>query len=230
MRQDGFHTVFQEHEPGLVGIGTVPDFAIAQRALLVHTPQGNILWDCIPYLDDATVAAVKRLGGIRALAISHPHYYSSMVEWANTFDAPIYLHQADQQWVMRPHQRITFWSGDTFPLVDGVELIRLGGHFPGGTVLHWKHAKDGKGVLLSGDIISVIPHRHRVTFMYSYTTLLPLPASEIHHIRATIMLYDFDRLYSAWFKREIPADASTVVLNSADRYLRMLESFEGGEQ
>ena len=30
-------TAFAEHEPGLLGIGTVPGFAIGQRALLLRT-------------------------------------------------------------------------------------------------------------------------------------------------------------------------------------------------
>src|SRR5262245_46956407 len=46
---------FRQHEPGLIGIGTQPKFAIGQRALLVCTPDGNVLWDCISLIDDATV-------------------------------------------------------------------------------------------------------------------------------------------------------------------------------
>jgi hypothetical protein len=59
-----------------------------------------------------------------------------MVEWADQFDTPIYLHEADRQWVMRPDDRIVFWSGETRSLNDGVTLIHLGGHFAGGTVAH----------------------------------------------------------------------------------------------
>ncbi|HPV08657.1 MAG TPA: hypothetical protein PLD57_16455, partial [Aggregatilineales bacterium] len=77
--------VFYAEEPGLLGIGTTPSFAIGQRSLLVQTPGGNILWDCITLLDEATVQIVRALGGIRAIGISHPHYYSSMVEWAHAF-------------------------------------------------------------------------------------------------------------------------------------------------
>ena len=69
-------------EPGLFGIGTEPHFAIGQRALFLRTPNGNVLWDCIPLLDEAVTDAIKGLGGISAIAISHPHYYSSMVEWS----------------------------------------------------------------------------------------------------------------------------------------------------
>jgi glyoxylase-like metal-dependent hydrolase (beta-lactamase superfamily II) len=98
----------QPEEPGLIGIGTDPAFAIGQRALLVQTPEGNLLWDCITLLDPATIEAVRALGGIRAIAISHPHYYSSVVSWSQAFDAPIYLHAADRQRVMRPDPAIVF--------------------------------------------------------------------------------------------------------------------------
>src|SRR5690348_2321562 len=90
LRED-HHNVIKPLEPGLTGIGTHPSFAIGQRALLVQTPAGNVLWDCISLLDDPTIAALKALGGINAIAISHPHFYSSMVEWSRAFDAPIYL-------------------------------------------------------------------------------------------------------------------------------------------
>jgi hypothetical protein len=82
MQQDGFHNTLRTLESGLTGIGTEPSFAIAQRALLVQTEQGNVLWDCVSLLDDDTVAAVQHLGGIAAIARSHPHFYSSVVVWA----------------------------------------------------------------------------------------------------------------------------------------------------
>jgi hypothetical protein len=97
---------YREHEPGLIGIGTQPTFAIGQRALLIRTPAGNVLWDCISFVDAATVTLVNALGGIKAIAISHPHFYTSMVEWSRAFgDAPIHLHAADRGWIMRPDRR-----------------------------------------------------------------------------------------------------------------------------
>ena len=44
----------EETEPGMLGIGTEPRFAIGQRALLVD----GLLWDCVSLLDDATAEAV----------------------------------------------------------------------------------------------------------------------------------------------------------------------------
>src|SRR5215510_504139 len=92
---------FRQHEEGLIGIGTLPTFAIGQRAILVATPAGNVLWDCISLLDDATIALITGLGGLKAIAISHPHFYATMVDWARAFDCPVHLHALDRKWVMR---------------------------------------------------------------------------------------------------------------------------------
>jgi hypothetical protein len=87
----------------LSGTGTIPGFAIGQRALLVQTPQGNLLW-------------------------------------------------------------------------AGITLIRNGGHYAWGTLLHWPAGANGTGVLLTGDIIQVVSDQRRVSFLYSYPNLIPLPA------------------------------------------------------
>ncbi|HEX4208133.1 MAG TPA: MBL fold metallo-hydrolase [Ktedonobacteraceae bacterium] len=223
MRAQGFRNVLKDQEPGLVGIGTASEFAIGQRALLVQSEQGNVLWDCISYLDGATIEAVRKLGGISAIAISHPHYYSCMVEWAREFNARIYLHEADKQWVMRPDERITFWSGTTQQLPGGPTLLRLGGHFAGGTVLHWPQGADGKGALLTGDIVAVVADRRWVSFMYSYPNLIPLPATEVQHIWDIVSAYRFDRIYGAWFETIVHEDAYDAVRRSADRYMRAVE-------
>ncbi|MGH7499312.1 MAG: MBL fold metallo-hydrolase, partial [Gemmatimonadales bacterium] len=110
---------------GLTGIGTEPRFAIGQRALYLPGPEGGVLWDCISLVDDATVKKLKSLGGVRAIAISHPHYYSSMVEWSRALGGvPVYLHADDSQWVVRPDRALHFWDGDTREIGPGVTLIR----------------------------------------------------------------------------------------------------------
>jgi hypothetical protein len=223
LQQDGFHNTLQPLKPRLTGIGTEPSFAIAQRALLVQTEQGNVLWECVSLLDDDTVAAIQHLGGIAAIALSHPHFYSSMIAWAERFDVRIYVHETNRPWVMRPSERIAFWTGETYPLFDDITLVRLGGHFPGSTVLHWAHAADGKGVLLTGDTIMVVPDREWVSFMWSYPNLIPLPAAEVRRIADTILQYDFERLYSSWDDRLILKDAHSAVQKSADRHIQALE-------
>jgi hypothetical protein len=218
-----YHNVIKPEEPSLTGIGTHPTFAIGQRALLIQTAGGNVLWDCISLLDDPTVAAVKALGGVAAIAISHPHYYSSMVEWSHAFDAPVYLHADDRQWVMRPDSSLEFWSGETKTLWDGITLIRGGGHFAGGTVLHWPAGAEGHGALLAGDILQVVSDRRYVSFMYSYPNLIPLPASKVRQIVAAVEPFAFDRIYGAWWERVVANDAKAAVHRSADRYVAALQ-------
>ena len=209
-------------EGELTGIGTEPAFAIGQRALLVPFGGRRLLWDCVTLLDDETAAAVADRGGLAGIAISHPHYYSAMVEWAHRFDCPIHLHAADARWIMRRDPAIELWAGDVLELGDGLTLVRCGGHFPGGTVLHWAHGADGAGALLSGDIVQVIPDRGHVSFMYSYPNLVPLAESEVRHIAEALAPLRFEQLYGAWWGRLIRRDAKAIVERSAERYVRAL--------
>jgi hypothetical protein len=211
---DHENTIREQGE--LVGIGTRPSFAIGQRALLVPFGDGNLLWDCITLLDDATAAEVERRGGLAAIAISHPHYYSCMVEWAHRFDCPIHLHAADAEWVMRPDPAISFWEGERLELGHDLTLIRGGGHFDGGTILH------RPGALLVGDIIQVIPDRSHVAFMWSYPNLVPLPDAEVQRLAAAVEPFSYDAIYGAWWDAIIPADGPEIVRRSADRYSRAL--------
>jgi hypothetical protein len=220
--QSDHRNEIREVEPKLIGIGTQPSFAIGQRALLVETAAGNLLWDCISLMDDATIAAVRAMGGVAAIAISHPHYYSCMVEWSQAFDAPIYLHADDRKHVMRPDPAIEFWMGETKPLFGGLTLIRCGGHFAGGTVAHWPDGANGKGALLVGDILTVVSDRRYVSFMYSYPNLIPLPADKVRRIVAAVEPYRFDRLHGAWWDRVVIQDGKAAVYRSAERYIRAL--------
>jgi hypothetical protein len=57
--------------------------------------------------------------------------------------------------------------------------IRQTRHFDGGTVPHWAGGAAGRGALLAGDTIQVVPDRKHVSFMYSYPKYIPLPASAV---------------------------------------------------
>jgi hypothetical protein len=210
---------FRRLATALTTIETTPSFAIGQRAILARTPAGNVLWDCIALIDDATVDLLQGLGGLAAIAISHPHYYTTMVEWSRAFGAPIYLHAADREWVMRPDPAVQFWEGDTKSVAAGLTLVRLGGHFDGGTVLHWADWSEGRGVLLSGDILQVVPSGH-VSFMWSYPNLIPLSASVVRRMADILEPFAFDAIYGAFSGRgQIDANGKQVVAASVARYI-----------
>lgn len=216
----------QAHRPvwrddlGLVGIGLEPNFAIGQRALLIREKDGCVMWDCIPLATPDAVQYVRSLGGLKAIAISHPHYYGALADWSEAFDnAPVYLHADDRQWITRPYKGIVSWTGESCPLSDDVLLLRAGGHFAGGTVLHWRAGADGRGALLTGDIAQVTMDRRFVSFMYSYPNYIPLNAGTVKAIAAKIAPLSFDRIYGAWWGRNIASGAKAAFEASVQRYM-----------
>jgi glyoxylase-like metal-dependent hydrolase (beta-lactamase superfamily II) len=218
-----YKIIIQQEEPRLTSFFIEPRFGIGQRAFLIQTDDGNILWDCISLLDTHTVEHIENLGGIAAICISHPHYYTTLVEWSRAFrNAPIYLHGADAEWVMRPDKCIEFWTGETKALPGGITAIRCGGHFPGGTVLHWPQGGEGKGALLSGDIIQVVPDTRFVSFMWSYPNYIPLNAATVEHIAARVEPYAFDRIYGAFPKMTVVSNAKEAIRLSVERYLKAI--------
>jgi glyoxylase-like metal-dependent hydrolase (beta-lactamase superfamily II) len=211
---------FTDEEPGLVSIGTEPEIAIGQRALLVQTPAGNVLWDCITFLDEATVTRVRELGGLAAIAISHPHFYDAMTTWSAAFgDCPVYIHAADAEWVQYPGPGLVLWEGTTREILPGVTLINTGGHFAGSTVLHWADGAEGRGALLTGDSITVVSDRRWVSFMYSYPNLIPLSDAEVRHLADAVRPFAYQRIYSLFDGRVTASDGHAAVDRSAERYL-----------
>jgi glyoxylase-like metal-dependent hydrolase (beta-lactamase superfamily II) len=225
LRREHSNTV-EPIDSGLTGFATEPRFAIGQQAHLIETPAGNVLWNCINLVDADTIAAIERRGGLAAIAVSHPHFFTSVAEWSRAFgQVPVFLHADDRAWVTRPDEAIVFWDGDTVdPLPgSGLTLIRCGGHFPGSCVLHWAAGADGAGALLTGDTIQVVPDRRWVSFMFSYPNLIPLGADAIRRIVAAVEPYAFDRLYGGWSGSIVATDAKEAVRRSAARYLARIE-------
>ena len=226
LRKD-HHSRIEPEDPGLTGIGIEPSFAIGQRALHI-LGGGGFIWDCTSLVDDAALARVRKLGGARAMAISHPHFYASMVEWSRALDGiPIYLHEADRAWVMRDDPAIVHWAGDALEVAPGITLIHCGGHFAGSTVLHWADGADGLGALLTGDSIMVAQDRRTVSFMYSYPNLIPLDAGAVRRIVDAVAPYEFERIYGGWTGKNVLEAAGQAVRYSARRYLRAIGQRDG---
>lgn len=220
LRAGGRRGRFEEEGPGVLGVGAVPSVAVGQRALLIRSPSGNVLWDCVGYLDDELVAQIEKLGGISAIAVSHPHFYGVMTEWGRAFDVPVYVHAADRDWVGRPDPVIEYWTGDTHQIAPGMTLINAGTHFAGGTVLHWGDDPEGRGALFSGDIFMVVMDRRWVSFMYSIPNFIPERPRTIRRALALVEPFTFERIYGAFWGRVVTADGAAAVRRSAERYLR----------
>ena len=82
-----------------------------KRVWQLPAGHGNILWDCINVLRPETARRLHELGGVQAIAISHPHFYGGIATWADEFDAPVYIHEKDKRFVTEPNSHIEPWSG-----------------------------------------------------------------------------------------------------------------------
>ena len=178
------HKVVWRDDLGVTGIGLEPSFAIGQRALLLRESDGCVMWDCIPLATAEAVDHVRSLGGLKAIAVSHPHFYGAVADWSEAFGAPVYLHADDRQWVTRPHPSIVGWTGERARISDDIVLVRAGGHFAGAAVLHWGKGAGGKGAIFTGDIAMVAMDRRSVSFMYSFPNLIPLNAAAVRRAQS----------------------------------------------
>lgn len=185
---------------------TKKQLGIGQRAILIQTPKGNVLWDIVAFIDQATVDFINEKGGLKAIVISHPHFYTTHLEWARIFKCPVYVAKDDAEWLNREDKEgVRKW-------VTGVEeieevggaatAIQCGGHFDGSMVL--LHDKK----LFIADTMMSVPsgfyHKDRLpgtvsySFQWSYPNLIPLPPSKVYGIWKAIKPFDFDTTYGAF--------------------------------
>lgn len=212
-----YSVITKKLDEHLYELRMAPSFAIAQRALLILTPGGNILWDCFALLNEPTIAFIKSKGGLKAIAFSHPHYYSTMNDWAAVFDCPIYIHHSDEEWIFNKGPHISLWAGEEHKLWDGIRIIHIGGHFPGSCILHVPFLSP-RGTVLCGDTLAISPNKKHISVMYSYPNRVPLPVKEMRRIRNLLLPLPFDTLlgYAAFLN--IYTDAKEILESSLAKY------------
>lgn len=224
------HEIRLGEEAGLLALGMSPAFAIDQRAFLLPTDAGNLLWEALPIVTDAAVDAIRAQGGVEAIAISHPHFFASMVEWSEALGGvPILLHAAHRPWIGRPHRNIELWSGDGLRLSAEVTLIRTGGHFAGSTALHWASGPRAGGALFAGDAPQVAMDRRHVSFMYSYPNLVPMRTRDVLDLRRRLAPYDYADVFGYTWGRNILGGGRAAVEASFDRYLAAVRDEQPAE-
>lgn len=212
-----------EEPKGIHSLQISPNFGIGQRAFLIEGPDGNILWDCLSLLDETSREKIDALGGLAAIAISHPHFYSSMMEWSEGFgEVPVYVHADDGEWVQRSGPALTRWTDENLEL-NQATLIRCGGHFAGSSVLYCPWLEDGRGALFTGDTMQVTLDRKYVSFMRSFPNLIPLNARAVKAIGEAVRPYRFEAIYGGFSGRTIKRDGSRAAERSVARYIAAIE-------
>jgi hypothetical protein len=154
-----------------------------------------------------------------------PALLHRMVEWSYAFGGvPVYIHEADRDWDVRPDAALRSWSGDTYEIASGVTLIRCGGHFEGSTILHWAGGAEGRGAVLSGDTLQVVPDRSHLAFMRSYPNYIPLGAAAVQSISERMSPWEFEAVYGAFWNATILSEAKDAFQRSVIRHLAWLDA------
>jgi glyoxylase-like metal-dependent hydrolase (beta-lactamase superfamily II) len=195
-----------------------PMFAIGQRALLVLSDQGNILWDCIPMLDEMTIEFIKAKGGLKAIAFSHPHFYSNMNDWAEVFDCPIYIHKKDEPHIVAKGSHLHLWTGDEMLLWEGVRILNIGGHFEGSSILHVPFLSD-EGSIICGDTLFLSPSKKHFSAVYSSPNRIPLPLAEMKRIKNRLDQIPFDTFYGYIKTQNLENEVKRILKESMARYV-----------
>ncbi|KAF2030030.1 hypothetical protein EK21DRAFT_66486 [Setomelanomma holmii] len=209
---------------------TRKQLGIGERAILLQTSRGNVLWDLVAFIDAATVSFIKSKGGLNAIVISHPHFYTTHLEWARIFQCPVYVSSDDAEWLNRAdNDEVRKWikGSQSIEEVDGeVRAVQCGGHFDGSLVLLWERK------LFIADTIMSVPsgfyHKDRLpgtvsySFQWSYPNLIPLPPAKIQGIWKAIKPYEFDSTYGAFPGQNVTRpDLKQQVLESMKIFCRV---------
>ena len=225
-----------KHKSGVWSVRTEPKFAIGNRAELIQTAAGNILWDLIPFLDQLTVDNINSLGGLTAVVISHPQYYSTWADWSRTFNCPVYVGAPDKEWLQRtdaPGADIRFLTNTYTPLkLDGKDsgavAILAGGHFPGSLLLHWeKSLFIADTIFTSPSATNPVPGKPGVisfTFFWSIPNRIPLHPDEILKIWNDVKNLEFDTCFGAFEGMDIYTMDSEKERGTGGVKGRLLES------
>jgi glyoxylase-like metal-dependent hydrolase (beta-lactamase superfamily II) len=204
---------YRDHGRGVHSFRRVPRLGIGQWSFLVSTPAGNLLWDPPAYLDDEVEALVRGLGGVAAIATSHPHMFAAQVSWSHAFGrAPVLVNSSGKEWLPRPDAVIEFWDGEVQPL-PGIRVIWLGGHMPSSAV-----ALTPDGSLLAGDTVAGSLDPGWLSFQRNYPRHVPLSAGTVQRLIDGLDDLQFDRLYTLGGDA-IEHDAHDVVRKAARRHI-----------
>ncbi|CAK4031001.1 Hypothetical predicted protein [Lecanosticta acicola] len=242
LKQQGHRNTWwqDEENPRIWSVRTEPKFAIGQRAMLVQTAAGNVLWDLIALLDQETVDKIVQLGGLKAIVISHPHYYTTWSEWSRTFQCPVYIGEPDKLWLERVNSKgadIRFlqepYTTDILPGSSDLTAILAGGHFPGSLLLHWK-APDHKGILFIADTIFTSPSAMNpnpgkagvisFTFFWSIPNRIPLHPDDIFRIWKLVRPLEFETALGAFAGQDVRTREGEVERGTGGVKGRLLES------
>ena len=216
-------TEIREEEPGLLGIGVSPPFAIGQRALLVRTPDGNVLWDCDPAARRAARGSDRRRSAASPRSACPTRTSTAPTSTSPTPSTRAILHPAGRRAV------------DPAPVAAHRAVRRRGrARARRDAGPHRRALRRGRGAALAGGLgrprrAAHRRHDHRRpgprVGQLHVELPQPHPAGRRHraHIADRVAPFRFDRIYGGWWGRVVLTDGPGAVRRSAERYVARIQ-------
>jgi glyoxylase-like metal-dependent hydrolase (beta-lactamase superfamily II) len=169
----------------------------AGAGYLIEHDEGNVLFECPPWISDAALAFIASRGGVRVATASHPHTYGALWRIVEAFAPQIPVHVADLPWAR------TFAPTDVYDTVydlhHGRTLHHVGGHFDGQQVLFDAR----RGTLFCGDalVVELDPHDPQraiaISCAKSHARQIPLTVAEVRRHREVLAGLDFTQAWTS---------------------------------
>ena len=202
-------------------IASTRSFAIPQRALLLPTDAGNILWECISLVTPEAVHALKAARRRR----SHRHLAPALLRVDGRVERRA-RRRADPAARGRSRMGAAAVAGRSSSgmatccaLSDTRHADPLRRPLPRQHRAALERRPAPGGALFPGDALQVAGDRRHVSFMYSYPNYIPMKPGDVRAMRERLAPYAFDDVYGYTWGRNIIGKARAAVDRSFDRYL-----------
>ncbi|KAJ4287930.1 hypothetical protein N0V90_011945 [Kalmusia sp. IMI 367209] len=174
---------------------TRKQLGIGERAILLQTDAGNVLWDLVAWIDDATVEFVKEKGGLKAIVREDKHGVRQFITGATEIMPGVTAIQAGGHF---DGSMVLHWEKKLF-IADTMMSVPSG-----------FYQKDR------------LPGTTTFSFMWAYPNMIPLPPSAVYGIWKALKPYAFDSTYGGFPGQNVTRpDLKAQVLESAKIFLRM---------
>lgn len=210
-------------------------FSVGERFEIIQTKSGNVMWDMIALIDQATVDKINELGGLKAIVVSHPHYFTTWADWSRTFNCPVFLGAPDEKWIQRRDaagadlRLLTETYTRILPTeLDNVMAILTGGHFDGSLLLHWeKQLFIADTILATPSGVNPAPGKQGVvsfTFMWSIANRIPMHPDAVLRIWNAIKGLEFHTAFGAFKGQDVREAGDEAARGTGGVKGRLLES------
>ena len=188
---------WSEVEPGIWRFTVEPTLGIGPVGYLVTNGEGNVAFEGCDWYNESSLQHIDSLGGVSWLSASHPHSHAALWRVSERFGPRVAIQREDLPWVSTLNVGRPF--DERLEILPGLELIHVGGHFDGQSVLYDRT----RGILFCGDALKLeLEDDGRTAYAISchkaFVRGIPLTPAEVAGYREVFEDLDFEQVFTTF--------------------------------